>query len=186
MNQKLADQIRKGNIEITESGIFVPVLKAYLAGEWRVRKNDEPWEYQHNIVTTEGATKMLDVMFHNATQITEWYVGIYDAVITPAVGDTASVLVSKYAEATEYTSSTRPAWDEAAASGGSITDDTVTEFTANADSLSITGAFLVSNSVKESLTGTLFSAANFTTAKPLGTGDKLSVGYTLTAQDESV
>lgn len=185
MNKRIEDQIRKGNIEITDSGIILPALKASLAGQWRVRKNDEPWETVHNIITTEGATKMLDVMFHGATQIATWYVGIYDASVTPAVGDTGAVVVSKYAECTEYTNATRPTWDEAAASGGSITDSVVTEFTANA-TLSVTGAMLLSGSVKEAITDTLFSAANFSSAKPLSSGDKLSVGYTITVQDESV
>lgn len=185
MNQTILDQIRKGNIEVTESGILLPVMKAKLAGKWRVRKNDEEWDVVHNIVTTEGATAMLDSMFNGAASL-NWYVGIYSGVVTPAVGDTAAVLTSKYEQNTAYVNATRPGWDSAAAASGSVTDTTVAEFVANQDDQTIYGAFLASSEVRTSTTGVLFSAANFTSGKPLSSGDQLSVGYTITAQDVTV
>lgn len=186
MNKVLFDQLKKGNYELTPGGVMLPVLQAKLGGVWSVQKNDGPIEYQHNVVTTEGATAMLDIMFHGATQILTWYVGLYEGVFTPLVSHGASDIVATFDEWINYDNATRPAWDEAAASAGSITDNTVANFVSSADTQTVTGAFLVSVSAKSAITGTCFSVANFSSAKALDTNDELNVGYTLTAQDESV
>lgn len=185
INTNLKKDITNGKYEVTENGLYVPAAKVALNGVWKVQKNDEPWEEFHNVITTEGNTKLLDVMFHNDTQITSWFISIYINTFTPTVDLTSADIGTTIQETSNYVSSTRPEWDEAAASSGSITDNTITSFAAN-DTITVRGAFLTSSAVKGANTGTLFSCANFSSIKTLDSSDILNVSYTINAQDVSV
>lgn len=134
-----------------------------------------------NLVTNEGLNALLDIMFHGATQITAWFVGLFEGNYTPVAGVTAATITAASTECTAYTSSTRPAYDEAAASSQAITNSASrASFVMNATK-TVYGVFLVSNSTKSSTSGTLFSAARFSTAKTLDSGDELLVTYTFSA-----
>lgn len=154
-------------------GVFEGQLirKGKVIDEWR----------DHNLVVNEGLDALLNIMFHGSTQITTWYIGLFEGNYTPVATVTAATIVAAATECTAYTQSTRQAYDEAAASSQSITNSASrATFTFNA-SKTIYGAFLASLATKSGTTGTLFSAAKFGTSKSVESGDELLLTYNFTA-----
>lgn len=137
----------------------------------------------HNIIPTEGRNSILDVAFHATTQITAWFCGIFETNYTPVAGDTMALFPAAAGEVTAYSETTRPAWNEAAASGGVTTNSASTAtFTFNA-SKTLYGAFLSSSSVKGGTSGVLVSAAKFSASKGVDSGDigRLTASVTFTS-----
>jgi hypothetical protein len=141
----------------------------------------------HNICTDQGLNALLDIMFHAATQITTWYVAIFESDTTPAAGTTYAVPV--YTESTAYTEANRPAYTEAAASGKSITNSAnKASFAINATK-TIYGAALVGGGTDGDTKGdvagggTLYCASKFDSAKAVENGDTLKVTITVSAAD---
>lgn len=137
----------------------------------------------HNLVTTQGKNKILDVMFGAATQITSWYMGLVTNTGSPvfAVGDTAAQIggTNGWTEATGYTGGpTREAWTPAAASAGSITNTTVVTFNIDATD-TLKGAFIVS--AASGTGGTLWAEVAFPSTVPVNSGDDVKVTYTLSS-----
>jgi hypothetical protein len=140
----------------------------------------DEWE-DKNLVVNEGLNSLLDVYFHGATQITSWYIGVFEGNYTPVAGLTAATVTANSTECTAYDETTRQAYDEAAASSQSITNSASrATFTFNATK-TIYGAFLVSNNTKSGTSGTLFSAARFASSKAVVDNDQLLLTYTFTA-----
>jgi len=169
----------------TAGGILLPTHKLLMGGKYQgqiIRDGKVIDEFEDsNIVVNEGLNALLDIMFHGSTQITTWYLGIFEANYTPVATVTAATIASAATESTAYTSSTRPAYDEAAASSQSTTNSASrASFVFNATK-TIYGAFLVSNSTKSGTSGTLFSAAQFSSSKAVVSGDELLLTYTFTA-----
>lgn len=130
-----------------------------------------------NLAVAQGLTSMLGVYFHADSQLTLWYLGLFEGNYTPVDGVTSATIASASTETTAYTSSTRPAYTPAAAASKAITNSANrASFTFNADK-TIYGAFLISESTKSGTTGTLFSAARFTNAKVVANGDELLLTY---------
>lgn len=134
-----------------------------------------------NIVVNEGLNNLLSVYFNAGTQITAWYLGVFEANYTPVATVTAATIAAASTECTAYASATRPAFDEAAPASQSISNSASrASFVFNATK-TIYGAFLVSSSVKSGTAGTLFSAAQFASSKAVVSGDELLLTYTFTA-----
>jgi len=140
-----------------------------------------------NLVTNEGKNKLLDVMFHGATQIGTWYIALVDATdASPAVGDTYAQIggTNSWDEFTAYGEATRQAWAEGAASGQSITSSSPTVFNINGSG-TVYGMALVGGgtapSTKEDAAGggTLWSVGQFSVGNiSVTSGDQLRVTYT--------
>lgn len=140
----------------------------------------DEWE-DHNLVVNEGLNHLLDVLFHGATQVTTWYLGVFEGNYTPVATLTAATVTAASTECTAYDETTRQAYDEAAAASQSITNAaSKATFTFNA-AKTIYGAFLVSASAKSATSGTLFSAARFGTAKTVVDDDQLLLTYVFNA-----
>lgn len=168
------------------AGLLVPNHKIAVAGKYhgqiiRAGKVIDEWE-DPNIVVNQGLDALLNIMFNGATQITTWYLGIYEGSTSPASSWTAANVASNSTEiTTAYNSATRPEYVEAAASSQSITNSANrASFVFNA-SKTVYGAFLISNSTKGGTSGTLFSAAAFGSSKSVVSGDELLLTYTFTA-----
>lgn len=173
------------NFEQSAGGILMPDNKLAVGGRFLIehyRKGELiDREEIHNLVVNEGLDHVLNTVFHSGTQITTWYLGLFEGNYTPAANVTAATIASASTECTAYDEATRPAFDEAAASSQSITNSAnKAQFTFNATK-TIYGAFLVSNSTKGSTSGTLFSAARFNAAKQVVDDDQLLLTYTFTA-----
>lgn len=140
----------------------------------------DAWD-QPNLVVNEGLNSLLSVMFNGGTQIATWYLGLFEGNYTPVAGVTAATITAASTECTAYDEATRVAYVEAAPASQSITNSaSKAEFTFNATK-TIYGAFLVSNSTKSGTTGTLFSAARFSSSKAVVDDDQLLLTYTFTA-----
>jgi hypothetical protein len=172
-------------VTTTESGLLVPSSKIVVSGRYdgQLIRNGEIIEEfsDSNIVVNEGLNNILSVMFNGGTQTTTWYVGIFEGNYTPVASVTAATVATAATESTAYTSSTRPEYVEAAPSGQSITNTASrASFVFNATK-TIYGAFLISSSTKSGTTGVLFSAARFSSAKAVESGDELLLTYTFNA-----
>lgn len=169
-----------------EKGLLLPVKQDLIvAGRYEgtiIRGGKIIDEFEcPNLVVNEGLDALLNIMFHGSTQITAWFIGLFEGNYTPVAGVTAATIVAAATECTAYTQSTRPAYDEAAAASQAITNSASrATYTFNATK-TIYGAFLTSLSTKSGTTGTLFSAAKFGTAKNVESGDELLLTYNFTA-----
>jgi hypothetical protein len=141
----------------------------------------------HNTCTAEGLNALLDIMFHGTTQITTWYVLLFESDTTPADGTTYATPV--FTESTAYDEVTRPAYTEAAASGKSMTNSAnKAVFTIDA-SKTIYGAALVgggtdANTIDDQAGGgTMYCASKFGSSKVVVDNDVINVTITLTAAD---
>lgn len=181
-------EVANRQYEIADEGtLFLPKSKIWIGGQFEhdvlragklLGAARDP-----NIVVNQGLNALLDIMFHAATQITAWYVGIFEGNYTPVATDTAANIAANSTECTAYDEATRVAYDEAAASGQSITNAaSKATFTMSA-SKTVHGAFLVSASAKSATTGTLFSASKFSAARAVVDNDQLLISYVLSASD---
>ena len=134
-----------------------------------------------NGTTNGGLDNVLSVYLGAGTQTTIWYMGLIDnaGFSTLAAGDTMSSHAG-WSESTAYTEGVRQTWPPAAVSGQAITNTTNVTFSINA-TVTIAGAFLVSNSTKGGSTGILWATGQFTSAQALTSGQSLKITYTCTA-----
>ena len=145
-------------------------------------------EVAHNLVTNQGLDHILDVILHAATQITTWYVALFEDNHTVAAGDTYAV--PGYTECTAYDEGTRQEYEEAASSSQSVTNSAnKATFTMSATK-TIYGAALVGGGTEGSTKGntdgggTLLCAAQFSSSKSVEDDDTLEVTYTISAADD--
>lgn len=138
---------------------------------------------ESNLVVNTGLAQMAGSALAGGAQITTWYVGLYgaQATNTPAASDTMASHIG-WTEITPYSNSTRVIATFAAATTANpsvVTNSAApASFSINATA-TVGGAFLTSSSTKGGTTGTLFSAADFTTAdRAVILGDILNVTYT--------
>lgn len=137
-----------------------------------------------NLVVNVGLQYMAGTALTTTSQITTWYLGLYGSGSTnnPAAGDTMSSHIG-WTEVTDYTEATRPAATFAAATNAnpSVVTNTASKavFSINGTT-TVGGAFLTSNNTKGGSTGTLFSAADFSSPgdRSVVSGDILNVTYT--------
>lgn len=159
---------------------------------WRDGKLIDQW-IDHNICTDEGITYALDAAFSGGTQITTWYVIIFEDDITPVAGDTYAA--PSFTESIVYTGATpsgafRQQWQEAGVSAKSLTNSAnraTLDMTANK---TIYGYGIVGGGSAASTLGdiagggTLYCAGRFITgSKDVENGDTLKVTVTLTGAD---
>jgi len=138
-------------------------------------------EEVHNLVVNEGLNHLLNTVFHGSTQVTTWYVGIFEGNYVPLATDTAASFTSSATECTAYDEANRVEYTEAAASSQSITNSaSKATFTIN-NTKTVYGGFLQSSAGKSSATGTLMAAAKFGTARSVVSGDQLLITYTFSA-----
>jgi hypothetical protein len=143
------------------------------------------FERLHNLVPLEGRQNILSVIGNAGTQITTWYVGLFEGNYTPVSGDTAATFPASATECTAYSESTRQEWVEAAPSAGVITNSaSKAQFTMNATK-TVYGGMLISSSVKGGTSGVLLSAGRFATSKAVDSGDILRVTASLTLNSSS-
>lgn len=142
------------------------------------------WE-DANLIVNEGLNHILGAVFNAGTQVTTWYVGLFEGNYTPVAADVhagAGGFATVATECTAYTEAGRQEYVEAAPSGQSITNSaSKATFSINATK-TIYGAFLASVSTKGSTgAGTLMAAARFASARSVQNGDQLLITYTIAA-----
>ena len=167
----------------TDGGVLMPAFNIggkFICDHVRDGQIIDHWE-EPNLVTNEGLDAVLNIMFHADTQITTWYIGVFEGNYTPVAAVTAASVTADSTECTAYDEATRQAYTEAAASSQSITNSASrATFTFNATK-TIYGAFLVSASAKSATTGTLFSISRFASSKAVVATDQLLITYQIDA-----
>ena len=154
-------------------------------GQFKVehfRKGVKIGEYEFpNGIVNEGLNKILDVMFHDATKIATWYIGLVNNAGFTAY-NAADTMASHagWSEWTSYDEANRVEWTEGAASGKSITNATPVTFTISATG-TIRGLFVCSENTKSGTTGTLWSTADFASTVNVVDDDEINVTYTVNA-----
>jgi hypothetical protein len=134
-----------------------------------------------NMVVNAALNDVLAVYLNGGTPKTLWYLGLIDntGFSALAAGDTMSSH-SGWSESIAYTQGVRQTWTPSAPSGQTITNPTSATFTINA-TVTIKGAFLVSDSTKGGSSGTLFATGPFASNQSLVNGQNLKVSYSCPA-----
>lgn len=188
LNRDLRRAIANNDYEKVDGGsIFLPKAKVTIGGYFShsVRRDGVESEIIHepNIFVNQGLDHVLDATFSAGTQITAWYIAIFEGNYTPVAGDTASGIAAASTESTAYDEAVRQTWTDGGVSSQSV-DNTSSKatFTMNATK-TIYGAFMISNSTKSGTTGTLACASAFAASRAVVSGDQLLIAYTLSAAD---
>ncbi len=166
--------------------------KAKFRGRWLIecfdREGKLAWsEVIENLIVDEGLNHLLSATLAGGTQITTWYVGLCNATPSPAPGDIMTSHTG-WTENQNYSEAARQTWTPGSVAGKSVSNSaSKASFSINADSQSLGGAFLVSNSTKGGTTGTLYSCGAFSGGnKPANNGYTVQVTATFTSADDGV
>jgi hypothetical protein len=166
------------------------VQQATAGGVFRVECRDSQgalkWvEEIPNLVVNVGLQDMSTKYFTGSSYTAAWYLGLYGAGATnnPAAGDT-SASHAGWTEVTNYSNATRPTctFGTATTASPSVISNSAAPAAFNINgTVTVGGAFLISNSTKGGGTGTLFSAADFEAPgdRAVVSGDVVSVTYTV-------
>jgi hypothetical protein len=180
---KATDHVSSGFIAGTQSG-----EEAKATGVYHVECHDKDgnlkWSADtKNLVVNAGLAYMAGTALTSVAQITTWYIGLYGAGAsnTPAAGDTMSSHAG-WTEVTAYSNATRVAatFVTATTANPSVVTNAASPATFNINgTTTVGGAFLTSGSAKGGTTGTLFSAADFSSPgdRSVVSGDIISVTY---------
>jgi len=149
------------------------------------KNGNELWSIsEKNIVPNEGLYYALGTIVGKTASTTQFYIGLFSGNYTPVSTDTAATFPANATEFTGYNETTRQLWDLSGTT--SITSTTISNtgseavFTMN-QTVTLTGAMLMSASGKGAVTGFMLSAIKWSAAKgPLNSGDQLKVNYGLT------
>lgn len=136
-----------------------------------------------NLVVNVGLQDMNTKYFTGSNYTATWYIGLYGAASSnnPAAGDTAASH-GGWTEVTDYSQSTRPAatFGTATTADPSVISNSGSPATFSINgTVTVGGAFLISNNTKGGTTGILFSAADFQSPgdRAVVNGDTLTVTY---------
>ena len=181
---KATDLVAGGMVANTGASEGVKATGKYFIECYDKDGNLKWMDESKNLVVNVGLQYMAGVALTSTAQITTWYLGLYGAASSnnPAAGDTMSSHAG-WTEVTAYSESTRVAATFAAATNAnpSVVTNTASKavFTINGTT-TVGGAFLTSGSAKSGTTGTLFSAADFSSPgdRSVVSGDILNVTYT--------
>lgn len=151
-----------------------------------------------NGIVNEGKNKLLDVMFHNQTQLATWYIGLIDfsGFTALAAGDNYDNIDQagngwdEYQSYTDANNSdnatTRPEWQENAASGEAITNTTTAIYDITGTTDKVKGVFVVAGTNGQTkgdhapTVNFLWATALFTSGDlSITSGDQIKVTYTV-------
>jgi len=145
----------------------------------------------HNGITNEGKDFLLDVMFHEETAATTWYLSLIDSVGYSALAatdtyDNIDQAGNGWDEFSDYGAGSRIEWDEDAASGQSITNSAVATFNITASG-TVKGGFLVGLGAAADTVGDhagdgiLWATGLFSSDQAVNNGDQIKITYTVNA-----
>ena len=142
-----------------------------------------------NIMTNEGLNFILDVMFHGETNVTKWYLGLVESDTTAAA--TMTYATPTFTECTAYTGGARPEFDEAAASGQSISNSASKASYTMSDTKTLYGAALFGGGTgvdtaeipgnTGDAAGVLMCYSKFSSSKEVESSDVFKCWCTITA-----
>lgn len=178
----------RGNLT-ANPGLYVPAtLTSLYTFECFDRHGFLRWtETVRNLVVNEGLDDILDKYFKGSSYTAGWFVGLVDnaGFTAIAAGDTAAGIAASpgnaWDELTNYTEGVRQTLTLGTVSGQSVDNSaSKASFSINA-TVTIKGAFAVTNNTKGGGTGVLYGAAAFVASRAAESGDTLNVTVTLTS-----
>lgn len=173
---------------VQQNGGLVDSAKA--TGVYKIQCHDKDgnlkWEAESkNLVVNGGLQDMNAKYFTGSAYTAAWYLGLYGAAASnnPAAGDTMSSHAG-WTENTTYSNANRPTctFGTPTTANPSVATNSASPATFNINgTTTVGGAFLTSNNTKGGTTGTLYSAADFSSPgdRSVVNGDTLTVTYTL-------
>ena len=129
-----------------------------------------------NLVVTVGRDYVLNTAFRGSAADSSWYLGLLTSATTPDVAHTMSSFPATLTESTATGTRNLLSFGAPAAGTGNArkVTATATTFTATG-TVTVTGCFLCTDSSGTS--GTLYSAALFSSSKALSLNDQITVTY---------
>lgn len=183
---EFARAIANKRFEITPAGILFPQQGVLAAGVFDVEHRRQGdflgREIGPNVIPTEGLDHILNAIAHGTSQVNPWYVALFEGNVTPGASLTGPTFDSVCTECTAYDETTRVEFNEAASSGGIMSNAANRAvFTMNASKTVYGGALLSSQTKEDTTSGIIcLAAAKFATSRAVVSGDELAVKYTLT------
>lgn len=131
-----------------------------------------------NATCLAGVNDILSVYLGAGTQKTVWYLGLIDNAGFSTLS-TADTMASHggWTESATYSEGVRQTWTPSAVSGQSITNPTAAVFSING-TVTLQGAFLVSNSTVSGTSGILWATGSFQSTQSMVNGQQLKITYT--------
>ena len=185
LQQAIASDLGRENYDYTTNGIYLPRQGILVSGEYFDRINGGEWQHTCNLVVNEGLAHLLNVAMGGKAKATGYYLALFSGATAPAANWTAAnfaAVSSEIVSMTEgYTNATRPQWTPTDTTSNQIDNFTATASVtiATSSQLNVTGAALLTNSVKGGTSGTLISATKYSAARTFQDGDVYDIGYRL-------
>lgn len=134
------------------------------------------WRYrQENMIPDVGRDYLLNAALLAGSQLSTWYIGLYENARTNVVGDTMATLMADAGEITTYAGGQRLVLTPDALSSGVFSNlGTPAEFDFTSTK-TVRGGFVSSVSVHGSVSGTLLSLVSNASPKTVESGETLRV-----------
>ena len=134
-----------------------------------------------NGITNIGKDTILNVMFNNATQISQssWCIGIIDNASFTALAATDTMAShTGWIENVAFSETNRVAWGPGSSSGQTVTNASAATFDITGTA-TLQGVFVTSNNTLSGTTGTLWTSALFASPIPVTSGDQIKISYSI-------
>lgn len=129
----------------------------------------------HNIVVNEGLNLLLSRALGSAAQ-GPLYIGLFSGNYTPVATDTGATFPVSATEYVGYSETSRQLFNVVISGTGANNTASKSTFTI-ATGATTYGCFIHSNSAKNSVIGSMFSANLFNSPKVLAAGDQITIEY---------
>ena len=185
LRQELAAELRAERFDLTPEGVYFPRQSVLAAGEYFDRVNGGEWTRTPNLVVNEGMAHILNVALGATAKPTGYFLALFNGAATPQANWTAASFAATAGEIVSmsegYTSPTRPAWTPGVAATNSIDNmaAVATVTIAATSQISVTGAAMLTSSVRGGTTGVLVSATRYASERTFQNGDTYDIGYRL-------
>ncbi len=143
-----------------------------------------------NLIVNEGLDDVLDKYLKGSSYTATWFVGLIDNASFDVLGiedDAAGIVQATtsgsngWLENTDYSEGTREALTLGSVLAQSVDNSASKASFSITATVTINGAFVISNSTKAGTTGVLYGEASFSSARAAANGDTLNVTVTLTS-----
>ena len=185
LRQELAADLRADRFDLTPEGVYFPRQSVLAAGEYFDRVNGGEWTRTPNLVVNEGMAHILNVALGATAKPAGYFLALFNGAATPQANWTAAGFAATAGEVVSmsegYTSPTRPAWTPGVAATNSIDNmaAVATVTIAATSQINVTGAAMLTSSVRGGTTGVLVSATRYASERTFQNGDTYDIGYRL-------
>src|SRR6187402_2169993 len=81
---EIARALRNRKFDFTEGGIYVPSMRANVAGVFESWLNGADHQVHPNLIPLEGRQHVLNAVLKNGSQVGTWYCSIFSGNVAPA------------------------------------------------------------------------------------------------------